>query len=938
MKKLTTFLTCLLIISGNLFAQYSTDWIRPAENSLKNGVMMARDNADNVIVTGKITSNNIYTRKYDKFGNFQWEKFSTSGIPSNYEKPYWVNTDNDNNVFVVGCRYVGTSQQFPNALVVLKYSSAGILLWKNTVPMSIFVNSFISFNMRSEVDGNGNLYIGTVAVTPSGFVLIKLDPNGNTLFTSSNNLNGVTMFRSMRLKGDKLVFSGSSGNLSTAIAVAWDTTGNLLWTGSFLGNSGNDIEMDDAGNTYLLTSYPDQVAPTSGQDIMIYKLNSAGSQVWVQNFDFGGSDFPTRFTFVADKISVIAYGNISASYFDWITFQINTSGTMLWNTRYNETSGNDEQPYFIAAKANGEVFVTGKGGPMYTQFGNSYLRMITLKYDNTGVRKWVDSVNIYSGWGSACTLASDNSLFVLSDRYMTAFHFLDHTGIGICNIPTGLNVSNIANTYATFSWTPVSGATLYHLRYKTTTANNWNTVSVDQPSINIYGLYAGTTYNYAVEAICSSGPSGYSTTQTFTTTGTGICSSVGQSQAQEYLSQLWIGSTVINNSGRDNGYGDFTNIIIPLTQGQNVTGYLSGLVPYPEYENYGIWIDYNHNNDFTDPGEQVVTLYSDFTGLIAFNFTVPASAPLGQTRMRIVMDHDNPASPCGVYARGETEDYTVLIGDNNTEPPQIPTGLNVSNITNTSATFSWTPDNSAYEYHLRYKPSIATTWTVASVNAPSVIAMGLTTFTQYDYACEAVGSGGPSGYSATQTFVTGSALPIIGLELMARRQGEDVLINWNTQSEQNSAWFEIERSNDGIVFSQIGLVQAAGLSNNIRNYQFTDVNAAKSMIFYRIKLVDADGSYKFSPVRVVARSDDNRNEFLLYPNPATSTVNIVLNKATSEDMQLQIINSMGQVVRTSRLNISTQVLMLDVSKLSKGFYILKLSGSSEVQSVKLVIM
>ena len=303
---------------------------------------------------------------------------------------------------------------------------------------------------------------------------------------------------------------------------------------------------------------------------------------------------------------------------------------------------------------------------------------------------------------------------------MTVFHFLDHTGSGTCNIPTGLNVANIANNHATFSWAPVAGATLYHLRYKTTTANTWTVVSYNQPSINIYGLYAGTTYNYAVEAVCANGPSGYSATQTFTTTGTGICTSVGQSQVQEYLSQLWIQGGVIHNSGRDNGYGDFTNVVIPFTRNQNVQGYLSGLVPYPEYEYYSIWIDYNHNNDFTDAGEEVVTLYSDFTGFISFNFTVPSSAPLGPTRMRVIMSHDSPPTPCGVYARGETEDYTVFINDNSTVPPPVPTGLNVSNITTSSATFSWTPDNNAASYHLRYKKTTETTWTIASVNIPSI--------------------------------------------------------------------------------------------------------------------------------------------------------------------------------------------------------------------------
>src|SRR4030095_98871 len=120
-----------------------------------------------------------------------------------------------------------------------------------------------------------------------------------------------------------------------------------------------------------------------------YKFNAAGVQTWKKNYDFGGEETATRFTLVSNKISVIAFGSVNASYFDWITFQINTGGTMLWKARYNETTGNDEQPNFLAAKANGEVFVTGKGGPVFTQpNGSSYLRMVSLKYGNTGPRSW----------------------------------------------------------------------------------------------------------------------------------------------------------------------------------------------------------------------------------------------------------------------------------------------------------------------------------------------------------------------------------------------------------------------------------------------------------------------------------------------------------------------------------------------------------------------
>lgn len=700
MKQLLFVLTCLSIASVNLFSQYSTDWIRPGDSYQKTGVMMARDNADNVIVSGFWTANNIYTRKYDKFGNQQWEVISTSGVPGNYEKPVWVNCDSSNNVFVTGYRYSLGQFNYPNALVILKYNPAGTLLWKNTIPMTIFVNNVISFNMRSEVDRDGNLYVGTVAVNPSGFVLIKLDPAGNTLFTSNNNLNGVTMFRSMRLKGDRVVFSGSSSNLSAAILVTWDTTGNALWTGSYLGQSGNDIEMDNSGNVYLLTSYPNQVSPTSGQDILIYKMNAAGSQLWVNNYDFGGYDFPTRFTYEGGRISVTGYGSISSGYFDWITFQVNTSGTKIWDARYNETTVNDEQSLFITAKTNGDVFVTGRGGPDYNLLGSNYLRMITVKYDNTGARKWVDSVNIYSGRGMACTLASDSSLYVLSDAYTTAFHFLDHTGGVPASVPIGINVSNVGNTSATFSWTPVSGAYLYHLRYKETAATSWNVVSINTPPITVSGL-------------------------------------------------------------------------------------------------------------------------------------VPA--------------------------------------------------------------------------------------------------------TSYDYACEAINSGGPSGYSATQSFLTGVVLPVTGLELNTQRQGRNVLLTWSTQSEQNSSHFIIERSSDGVRFNSIGQVAAAGNSSTISSYRFLDVTAPGSLTFYRLKLVDADAGFKFSSIRVVPAMDKTAKPFVVYPNPASSGATIILNEAAKENALLQVFSPAGQMVKETTVFKGMQVINFDISLLPKGMYYLKLTDSKGSQVIKLIV-
>ena len=667
MKKLNTLLFCLLTITTNAYATYSTDWVKPANSYLKTGVMIARDKSDNVVVTGYISNQNIYTRKYDKFGNLLWEKTDSSGVHSNYEKPRWVNCDKNKNVFVAGYRYtIGSNWEYPNAIVVIKYNDAGALLWRQVIPLFYTVGSSsgFSFNMKSEVDNNGNIYIGTAGTSPSGFVMMKLNAAGSILVNSTINLaSGFHGFGSMRLKGNKVIVCGrSSVSNSNASAVAWDTSGNFLWSKTLVGTFGNDVEIDASGNAYILTSYTNQVTNTSGYDIVVYKLNNTGNQIWKKNFDFGGQDLANRFTFVSNKLSVIAYGTSANSlYTDWITFQINTAGTKLWDARYNGTTYNDERSYFISAKANGEVFVTGVGGPTPVPGQLSWLRMVTIKYSNTGTVQWLDTLIANNGGtGIACTLASDSSLFLLSSSYMTAYHYLDFNGTGSCGITTSINATNITDTSATFSWSAVPGAYLYHLRYKTSTAAGWTTISTNTISKTIRTLAKGTQYNYAVEAVCSNGLSGYTATQNFTTTGNSICSTGGQSTALEFLHLVWIGS-LQNSTGNNNGYADFTNLSATFNQSSLVSGYLRGTLAGAFTEYYSVWIDYNHNNSFTDPGELVANISSSSIGYNAISFTVPANAMLGTTRMRVTMQYGSAPLPCGVYARGETEDYTVII-------------------------------------------------------------------------------------------------------------------------------------------------------------------------------------------------------------------------------------------------------------------------------------
>jgi hypothetical protein len=94
-----------------------------------------------------------------------------------------------------------------------------------------------------------------------------------------------------------------------------------------------------------------------------------------------------------------------------------------------------------------------------------------------------------------------------------------------------------------------------------------------------------------------------------------------------------------------------------------------------------------------------------------------------------------------------------------------------------------------------------------------------------------------------------TAAPVELLSFDAKKTSNNsASLMWATASEKNSSYFSIEKSDDGINFSEIGIARAQGTSNNIVNYKFDD-NYFKGICYYRLKMVDQDGSFTYSSVQ-----------------------------------------------------------------------------------------
>jgi hypothetical protein len=172
-----------------------------------------------------------------------------------------------------------------------------------------------------------------------------------------------------------------------------------------------------------------------------------------------------------------------------------------------------------------------------------------------------------------------------------------------------------------------------------------------------------------------------------------------------------------------------------------------------------------------------------------------------------------------------------------------------------------------------------------------------------------------------------AALPSTGLLLSASLSGELVTLNWKTESESNTAYFELERSSDNNLFSKIGgNITAAGNSNTETRYVKEDNtgNIAAAIVYYRVKLYDLDGSYKYSNTVAVRL---NETGIRIWPNPFRENIQVSISvmAATRLDISLRDIN--GKLVYRKGIQVArgNHQLSLDrIGNIAKGMYSLEI--------------
>ena len=204
-------------------------------------------------------------------------------------------------------------------------------------------------------------------------------------------------------------------------------------------------------------------------------------------------------------------------------------------------------------------------------------------------------------------------------------------------------------------------------------------------------------------------------------------------------------------------------------------------------------------------------------------------------------------------------------------------------------------------------------------------------------ASTAIHKGG-MGDGWASTYRPQGVLPITLLTFTASRVGTTALAKWTTGTEINSDYFDVERSNDALNFVFIGKVSAVRNSSANVSYSFTDNQPLSGVNYYRLKEVDLNGHFVYSPARLVKFDSDAGAGIKYYPNPTQGMLTVELTKEMQqEEIVINISSVSGAVVDQKKLpGNNNPVLYINMAKYPVGTYFIQFKTKSSNNVIRII--
>lgn len=264
-------------------------------------------------------------------------------------------------------------------------------------------------------------------------------------------------------------------------------------------------------------------------------------------------------------------------------------------------------------------------------------------------------------------------------------------------------------------------------------------------------------------------------------------------------------------------------------------------------------------------------------------------------------------------------------------------------------TLEWSNDFGSSWNPISYSmPSMAGIWeSYTSAVLPSGASNQLSLWFRWSYTTEA-GIDPPCPISSFNSCTTASGnyriddfgvwantvLPVELNHFTAKEQAKKVELSWQTQSETNSDYFQVEHSVNGTDFRPLAKIEAAGFSTTLLNYQFIHDSPANGTNYYRLNQFDLDGSGHFS--RIVSVIVNRSGKTVIYPTPATNVIYLRLPEEITDAAELIISDNVGRLLKRFFIEPGVNEYAIAIDDLNPGHYLLSTQYGRTYETLRFI--
>lgn len=393
------------------------------------GAMVAVDPGGNVLSVGSAPGgSDLITLKYNAAGEMIWERhYTMAGFSL---RATWVAADAAGNVVVTGYPQTFSSNPVDIGLLTLKYDVNGNLLWDDLYEASRGTTT------RAVVGSDGAIFVtGKIFTGTNDFLTIKYLPDGTRSWVDTFDYQGgfhAPISMDLDANQNLLVAGGGIAGSGTLV-VRYAPDGTRQWIAWQPGSAGSGVKWANDGSFFTAGN---MWSMATNEDLRLLRWNGDGSVAWEQLYDFGHSELGTKLALDPSGNVFVSGYETSGGYSNWITIKTNSSGDLLWSVIQDSHPSNDESPGFLVPGPDGELYVTGIGGPSPIP-GNTYLQMVTLRYNSDGSTAWTAKHWEWASRGVGAALDPAGNVYVVGlGNSITTIKYAPTAATDVTRVPT----------------------------------------------------------------------------------------------------------------------------------------------------------------------------------------------------------------------------------------------------------------------------------------------------------------------------------------------------------------------------------------------------------------------------------------------------------------------------------------------------------------------